>query len=177
MATPKKGVSMMQEENNGVELEAGLYRHPQTGEELVTKSDPLWGNAQSEAVVRVGFEYVGPAPKDYEKTLPELNAAQQLNKDTEDLKGIQARLNALEYEKAVAEATQSVDSSVPGADLAKNNAARAVEARGQGDAGEVAAPDEAQPLAAELKQEGNVNEAATSEPQAPKGSDKKGSNK
>lgn len=106
MAIPKKGVSMMQEENNGVEYVAGLYRHPVTGAELVTKEDPLFGNAQSEAVVRVGFERVGDAPTGYEKTLVEVNAAnaKTSNASEEDLKGLQARLKVLEAEKESAQA-------------------------------------------------------------------------
>lgn len=119
MAIPKKGVSMMQEENNGEEYVAGLYRHPVTGAELVTKEDPLFGNAQSEAVVRVGFERVGDTPTGYEKTLVEVNAstAKTSNASEEDLKGLQARLKVLEAEKESTSedvaTPEAVEASVP----------------------------------------------------------------
>lgn len=49
----------------------GLYRHPETGAEVVTQHDGKIGSAQSDAVVQVGFKYVGPTPKTETKVAPE----------------------------------------------------------------------------------------------------------
>lgn len=94
------------EETNSQSGEAGLYRHPRSGEELVTIWDPLFGNAQSEAAVRVGFERVGDTPEGYIKTIVGTTEAEIAQKTvdavlatddrSETLKGIQARLNQLE---------------------------------------------------------------------------------
>ena len=85
-ALPKKGVSLGREENENGEVEAGLYQHPVTGHKVVTKFDPLYGNAQAEAFTQVGYEYVGPAPEGWEKTLPELAADERKKKvSTEEL--------------------------------------------------------------------------------------------
>lgn len=40
----------------------GLYRHPETGAEVVTRHDGKLGSAMSDGVVQVGFKYVGPEP-------------------------------------------------------------------------------------------------------------------
>lgn len=40
---------------------SGVYRHPDTGEELVTQATAKFGNPQADAIVRLGFVYVGPA--------------------------------------------------------------------------------------------------------------------
>lgn len=40
---------------------SGVYRHPDTGEELVTQATSKLGNPQADAIVRLGFVYVGPA--------------------------------------------------------------------------------------------------------------------
>jgi hypothetical protein len=116
MAQPRKGVAIMQEENNGVQYEAGLYRHPDTGAELVTKFDPLFGDAQSEGVARVGFVRVGDAPTDYEVTLPQINASaksENTTNESETVKGLQARMTLIENEKAATaaqlEAAQAAD--------------------------------------------------------------------
>jgi hypothetical protein len=42
----------------------GLYRHPETGSEIVTQHDGKLGSAMSDGAVQVGFKYVGPAPKE-----------------------------------------------------------------------------------------------------------------
>lgn len=39
---------------------SGVYRHPDTGEELVTQATAKFGNPQADAIVRMGFVYVGP---------------------------------------------------------------------------------------------------------------------
>lgn len=40
----------------------GLYRHPESGAEVITRHDAKLGSAMSDAVVQVGFKYVGEAP-------------------------------------------------------------------------------------------------------------------
>lgn len=40
---------------------SGVYRHPDTKEELVTQATSKFGNPQADAIVRLGFVYVGPA--------------------------------------------------------------------------------------------------------------------
>ena len=52
---------------------AGLYRHPETGKEVITLYDPLFGDAQSEGIVRLGFVRVGDAPEGSIKTIIEQN--------------------------------------------------------------------------------------------------------
>lgn len=39
----------------------GVYRHPDTGEELVFTATGKFGNPGADAAVRLGFVYVGPA--------------------------------------------------------------------------------------------------------------------
>ncbi len=51
----------------------GLYRHPETGAEVVTRHDGKLGSAMSDGVDKVGFVYVGPAP---EETKTEVKAPQ-----------------------------------------------------------------------------------------------------
>lgn len=54
----------MAQESNGDSraiLPSGVYRHPDTGEELVTQATANFGNPQADAITRLGFQYVGPA--------------------------------------------------------------------------------------------------------------------
>lgn len=48
----------------------GLYRHPESGAEIVTQHDGKLGSAMSDGAVQVGFQYVGPAPKEETKVAP-----------------------------------------------------------------------------------------------------------
>ena len=97
-------------ENSDNEVEgAGLYRHP-NGTELITIEDPLFGNAQSEAALRVGFEYVRPAEPGEVKSIIDVQK-EQVNPVTQAQED-KARLDALELEslrrfKAETEATQA----------------------------------------------------------------------
>lgn len=51
----------------------GLYRHPESGMEIVTRHDGKLGSAMSDGAVQVGFKYVGPAPVESEtKSSPEV---------------------------------------------------------------------------------------------------------
>lgn len=50
-------------------LPSGVYRHKETGEELVTVATSKFGNPQASAALRLGFEYVGPAKGEDKKAL------------------------------------------------------------------------------------------------------------
>ena len=73
---------------------AGLYRHPESGQEMITLWDPLYGDAQSEAAVRVGFVRVGDAPEGAVKTVVE-SILESREKDS-SVAGIATRLAKLE---------------------------------------------------------------------------------
>lgn len=50
----------------------GLYRHPKSGAEVIVTHHPKLGSAMADGVVQVGYEWVGPAPKEEAKsTTPE----------------------------------------------------------------------------------------------------------
>lgn len=49
-------------EHSKVNNEAGVYKHPETGVEVVARPHPKFGNAQADGFVNAGFVYVGPAP-------------------------------------------------------------------------------------------------------------------
>lgn len=117
---------------------AGLYRHPDSGQELITLSDPLYGDAQSEGAIRVGFVRVGDAPKGSIKSfgIPSEVFENRPTAGSEDtlnaIKGLQARTNALEAENARLREAQSkgttVDKNhgVPGGEEAKADGEEAV---------------------------------------------------
>lgn len=90
---PKQGASITREEGGKV-APAGLYRHPNGAEQIVTE-DPLYGNAQAQAFLRLGFEFVRPAEPGEIKSLPELHM--EANRaEAESLKGLAARVGQLE---------------------------------------------------------------------------------
>lgn len=94
-----------QEDTNSLTGAAGLYRHPGSGAELITLHDPLLGDAQSEAAIRVGFKRVRDAKPEEVKVLAiaSLDAESErakVNDNSDAVKGITARLNALEAENA-----------------------------------------------------------------------------
>lgn len=45
-------------------LPAGVYRHKESGQELVAVPTLKWGNPQADGYVRMGYEYVGPLTAD-----------------------------------------------------------------------------------------------------------------
>jgi len=51
----------MKESSNQNNL-PGLYRHPESGAELIAEFDPITGSAQADGYVRVGYVYVGEKP-------------------------------------------------------------------------------------------------------------------
>jgi hypothetical protein len=76
---------------------AGLYRHPETGKEVITLYDPLFGDAQSEGIVRLGFVRVGDAPEGSIKTIIDINQNSRIyNSNT--VADDKARLDALELD-------------------------------------------------------------------------------
>src|SRR5690349_11083026 len=52
------------QENSNNKNPAGLYRHPETGAEVVARYHPKFGTPQADGLVRVGYVYVGPAPEE-----------------------------------------------------------------------------------------------------------------
>ena len=74
---------------------AGLYRHPETGAEAITTSDRIFGEAQSEAFVRLGFVRVGDAPEGSIKDII-INAEPERVYNSNTVESDRARLDALE---------------------------------------------------------------------------------
>lgn len=103
-----------QEESAGLTGQAGLYRHrTQVDEhgnpvEVATKYDPLYGNVQTEALLRGdpgNWLYLGEVPKGYAKELLTGSLEAEASKDRAGIsvgeaKGINARLDAAEAENA-----------------------------------------------------------------------------
>lgn len=87
------------EKQNGPSHPAGVYKHPQTGAEVITLEDPLYGNAQSEAFARVGFVRVRDAKPEEIKTLPAL-AFERKERVEMDSGDTAARLAKIELEQA-----------------------------------------------------------------------------
>lgn len=117
---PVEGASMSTEysKNKNAKVPgSGVYRHPESGQEAIVQSDPLWGNTQAQAFARLGFKFVREAKVGEIQTLPEL-AMEARSADAETNKGILARLNALE---GVAEDNKSLATEV--ADLKEKLAA------------------------------------------------------
>jgi len=85
---------------------AGLYKHPDSGEELITKDHPLFGNAQSEGAVRAGFEYVRAVDTSEVKSIVE-QVLESKVAASDDLRGLSARLRELEDTKKVNEAERN----------------------------------------------------------------------
>lgn len=112
---PQKGIAKMQEVSGetgqvggGASWHAaGVYRHPATGAEIIALDDRYSGDAQARGYVRAGFEWVRDAKEGEVKSVgvpPSEDFAskpeRKLESDSEELKGIRARLNALESENA-----------------------------------------------------------------------------
>lgn len=60
-------------------LPSGVYRHKETGAELIAVETSKFGNPQADAFTRLGFEYVGPveskADKEAVDAIPDPHAA------------------------------------------------------------------------------------------------------
>lgn len=100
-----------QEDTNSLTGPAGVYVHPGSGEELIVRYDPLLGNTQAEAAIRVGFVWKRDVKPDEVKELatPSLQHAADEGARTGEsgaMKGVQSRLDALEAENARLRAAQ-----------------------------------------------------------------------
>jgi hypothetical protein len=94
---PKEGASIDREyskDKNAKVTGAGLYRHP-NGTSAIVQDDPLFGNAQAQAFARLGFVFEREALPGEIKSLPEI-AADTRKTEEDSLKGLSARLSALE---------------------------------------------------------------------------------
>lgn len=96
---------------------AGVYEHKTaknpdgTPVQLITQHDALLGDGQSRAAERSGFVYVRDVEPGEVKTLGMASAQQG---KSEDLKGVLARLNALEAENATLKNQVTSGTAVPG---------------------------------------------------------------
>ncbi len=113
LARPQQGVGKMKEVSGttgqvggGNEvLLGGVYRHPQTGEEIIALDDPITGDAQARGYVRAGFEWVRDVKESEIKTVGlvsqdfEKQPERQLSLESEELKGLRARLAVLEAQE------------------------------------------------------------------------------
>lgn len=140
LKTNKGGATL--ETSDTAPTPAGLYRHPESKQEVVTLFDPLYGDVQSEGIKRLGFEYVGPAPEGSTKSIVEVILDEKKNDSTAGLadriaklEGVQANADATAAENAdlrkqlaalQAKDTQTVESG----ELAKTEAVKQTEARG-----------------------------------------------
>mgnify|MGYP000252351797 CR=1 FL=1 len=86
--------------DNKVTPKAGVYRHPEAGTEVITQGDPLHGDIQSEAAVRLGFVRVRDAKPGEVKTVIDTNREARKKKEvTQAAPSADAqRLDTLELE-------------------------------------------------------------------------------
>lgn len=115
---------------------AGVYRHPQSGQEAIAVWDPLTGNTQAEALMRTGFEYVRDVKDGDIKTLVEASIQNEQDKslvksNKDEVKGILARVNAMEAENAKLreELNSQGNPTTDSQDHAKEEAVRKTEER------------------------------------------------
>lgn len=54
----------------------GLYRHPESGAEVIVTANPGIGNALADGAYQTGFRYVGPAPDETETKTKEAPVAE-----------------------------------------------------------------------------------------------------
>lgn len=116
---------------------SGVYRHPDTGEELVTQATAKFGNPQADAIVRLGFVYVGPADNNIVPAAPDPSAGPIANTDpsTKTVAGLQAELDAAkDREAAVAKAQQDPSTLVEKSDSKKTTKTETVEVTEKGGA-------------------------------------------
>jgi hypothetical protein len=59
----------------------GVYRHKETGKELIARRHRKFGDSQADGFVQAGYEWVGPEPKVTKETKqPEVKAIPQAEK-------------------------------------------------------------------------------------------------
>jgi hypothetical protein len=156
LAKPKQGVAKMSEVSGNTgqvagsneKLKGGVYKHPQTGEEIIALDDPITGDAQARGYVRVGFEYVRDIkPGDVREVgiSPSEDHAKQPERANEvrssELEELRSRLAALEGKQAVkAEKKLQVDTATEESQKQAQDAAeQKVEERGTDNSGDVEA--------------------------------------
>lgn len=93
------------EEVNSLTGKAGVYRHPESGQEAICTWDPLLGNTQAEAFLRLGFVFVRDAEEGDIKTPIAASLEAEAAKDRTaasvgSVKGIEARLDNVEAANA-----------------------------------------------------------------------------
>lgn len=107
---------MTQETSDNPVKGSGLYRHPESGTEAIVMSDPLFGSAQAEGFVRLGFEFIREALPGEIKSIVEVqkesvNPVTQAQEDKVRLDALELdslRREKRERESAEAEANQKV---------------------------------------------------------------------
>jgi hypothetical protein len=145
IASSKPGKT--REKTVGTEHPAGVYQHESAKDaegnpvQVITLEDPLYGNTQSEAFVRVGFRRVRDAKPDEIKTLPQLSFERKERTEEGDK---DARLTKVELEQERSKSARLEE------ELAKARAESPEERQQIKDAGESDGP---------LSQSGNVAKA------------------
>ena len=109
----------------------GVYRHPETGTEVIAMETEKFGSPQADAYVRLGFEYVGPVEevgtKEDKEALDAIvdpgatPAVQPLGGQLEKLEAENARLN----ERLAALEAAASDAAVKKVDKAEEKEAKA----------------------------------------------------
>ena len=150
------------EQSDKGELDAGLYRHPATGEELITIADPLFGNPQADAAIRVGFEFVRPAKPEEIKSIIEVNREERVNQ-SEEAASDRARLDQLE----LAELRREKAERLKAEELSTKVAADAEENRDKTPADESAEDAKAAGVEAVAARESEGEEVAPVEEETP----------
>lgn len=168
-----KGGATTERSEAGV-LEAGLYRHPLAKDEngkpveIITIHDPLFGDAQSQGIVRLGFEYVGPAPEGSIQTIIEQNlnsratAVTQANVGEAQAKADAEELAQLRKEKAERLAAEKA-AKKEDKELRKTVDAADTNTQAQTDSGEQAKEQGAASGAAQADQPDSVNKTKQNE--------------
>lgn len=82
---------------------AGVYRHKETGEELVLSATSRLGNPQAAAAERLGFEYVGPTPANIKQPVDPHYTAPATQPSEKSVAELEAELQAAKEREATVE--------------------------------------------------------------------------
>lgn len=112
---------LTRENTNGQPMrEGGVYRHKETGAEVIAIATERFGNPQADAYVRLGYEYVGPVESKVDKeavaSIPDPHAAplaspagtKTVAELEAELEAAKARLAELDSRKEEAEKVNKV---------------------------------------------------------------------